>query len=261
MSLHPLALAGWVGIFVTAINLLPAGQLDGGHVFRALLGDKTHYLSYGIAFFLVVVGIFFYFGWLVFAFLVIFLGLRHPPPLNDISPLGWRRGLVGVAVAAILVSGFTLVPVAAQTGQLGHGTLTAVEIAPPPGYAIAGNLSVPITNQDLAPHGLVFAAQVTAAWANQTTPLNRSPLHSWAATSHWTFDLGGTTYTVSDSANATVPGGGGFYTLNASEQLPVTILYYNSQPAYAVTIVLTISEVCQPPGSGPVSFDFNLAPP
>lgn len=260
MSLHPLALAGWVGIFVTAINLLPAGQLDGGHVFRALLGDRTRYLSYGIALFLVTVGLFFYLGWLVFAFLVIVLGLRHPPPLNDLSPLGWRRGLIGVAVAAILVTGFTLVPVAAQSGAIGFGTPSSIGVTHP-GYAIAGNLSVPVVNQDLVEHGFIFSTQITTVWSNATTPLNASELRAWAATSNWSFSLGGSIYNVTDSANATAPGGGEYYAINGNNgQVAVAIFYGNTQPASQVQIVLTASEVCPPPGSGPQSVTFTLIP-
>lgn len=257
VSLHPLALAGWVGIFVTAINLLPAGQLDGGHVFRALLGDRTRYLSYGIALFLLTVGLFFYFGWLIFALLVILLGLRHPPPLNDLSPLGWRRGLVGVAVAAILVGGFTLVPVATQNGQIGFGTPSAVSLTAP-GYGIAGNLSVSVANQDLVEHGFVFSTQVTAVWSNRTTQLNASATAAWAASSNWSFNLGGTIYNVSSMANATAPGDMGFFPVNGNSQLPVIIFYGNAVAAYLVQITLTVSEVCPPPGSGPQSVPFSL---
>ncbi len=98
-SLSPLALAGWVGILVTAINLLPAGQLDGGHVFRALLGDRSRYLSYGVVALLLGIGLFFYTGWIIFAVLILFLGVRHPPPLNDQSPLDAKRYVVGACVA------------------------------------------------------------------------------------------------------------------------------------------------------------------
>lgn len=261
ISLHPLALAGWVGIFVTAINLLPAGQLDGGHIWRALLGDRTRYLSYGIAMFLVVVGLFFYLGWLVFAFLVILLGLRHPPPLNDFSPLGWRRGLVGVAVAAVLISGFTLVPVAAQTGQIGLGTPSAIPWAHAPGYSIAGNLTVPVQNQDLVPHGFVFATSVTGVTLANGSVLNASQRSAWAATSNWTFNLGGTLYFVNQSASATAPGGAGYYALNSTDTIPVEVFFGNPQPAQVVQFTFTASEVCPPPGSGPQSTTFSLVAP
>ena len=107
--MHPLAFAGWVGLFVTAINLLPAGQLDGGHVARALLGDRQHYLSWSAVIALFVMGTF-YFGWVIFGFLILMLGVRHPPPLNDLTRLDPLRKLVGVGAVAVLVLTFVPIP-------------------------------------------------------------------------------------------------------------------------------------------------------
>ncbi len=257
LSLHPLALAGWVGIFVTSINLLPAGQLDGGHVWRALFRDSTRYFSYAVAIFLLVIGLFFYFGWLVFAFLVIFLGLRHPAPLNDVSPLGWRRILIALGVVAILLVGFTLVPVAEQTGQLNPAAIAAHSLAPPPGYAVAGNLSVNVTNADPVPHGLVlFASVMSVVLANGSSPLNSTALERWASTSNWTFVIENVTYTVSNSANASVAGASGYITLNGLATLPISITYLNVVYAYSVSIALSVSEVCPAPSSGPASIAF-----
>lgn len=251
VSLDPLALAGWVGIFVTAINLLPAGQLDGGHVFRALLGDRTRILSYAIALFLIAVGFVFYLGWLIFALLVVVLGLRHPPPLNDLSPLGWRRGLVGVAVAAILVTGFTLTPVATQTGQIGLSNhVGSAWLPPPPGYAVAGNLSVNIENLDPVVHGFLFTSSVVAVWSNATTRLNGSAFAAWAATTNWTFRLGTTVYVVNSTANASVPGGDGYYPVGGYGNVSPVVFFGNRQSAYEVEFALSVSEVCPPPGSG-----------
>jgi Zn-dependent protease len=107
--LHPVAFAAWVGILVTAINLLPVGQLDGGHIARALLGNRTKYLSYGVAAFLVVLSLYFT-AWIIFAMLVLILGVKHPPPLNDISPLGTKRKIIGVLTFAVLVVSFVPQP-------------------------------------------------------------------------------------------------------------------------------------------------------
>lgn len=110
--MHPTAFAAWVGFLVTALNLLPVGQLDGGHVARALLGARAKYLSWVTVAILVAIG-FFYTGWLLFALLILFLGARHPPPLNDITPLDMKRKAVGVLAFLILVVAFVPVPMTA----------------------------------------------------------------------------------------------------------------------------------------------------
>lgn len=109
--LHPTAFAGWVGFFVTAINLLPAGQLDGGHVARALLGKNSRYLSYGAFFVLLAMGFIYFPSWLILAFLVLILGLRHPPPLNDLTGIRAGRKGLGLAVLVILVLSFVPQPI------------------------------------------------------------------------------------------------------------------------------------------------------
>lgn len=110
VALHPLAFAAWVGFFVTALNLLPAGQLDGGHVARALLGEKARYLSYAAVAALFVFS-FFYVGWAIIAILIVFLGVRHPPPLNDFTNLDLKRRFAGGFTVFILVFTFVLIPV------------------------------------------------------------------------------------------------------------------------------------------------------
>ncbi len=107
--MHPLEFAAWVGFLVTALNLLPFGQLDGGHIARALLGSRSKYLGYATIAILLGLGLY-YTGWLIFALFVFILGARHPPPLNDISPLGKKRALVGVLTFVLLVFAFVPVP-------------------------------------------------------------------------------------------------------------------------------------------------------
>jgi len=99
LTLNPIAFAGWIGLLITSINLLPAGQLDGGHIFRSLLGDKQKYAGY-IAVFVMI-----FTGWVFFAIIIIFLiGTNHPPPLNDEGSLDMkRRGLFIVAVSILIL--------------------------------------------------------------------------------------------------------------------------------------------------------------
>ena len=89
--IHPTLFAGWVGIFLTAVNLLPAGQLDGGHIARAILKEKHKYISWVVIF--VLAGLsFFYTGWLMFAIIILlFIGTQHQPPLNEITPIRYEK--------------------------------------------------------------------------------------------------------------------------------------------------------------------------
>jgi membrane-associated protease RseP (regulator of RpoE activity) len=111
-TIHPTLFAGWVGIFLTAVNLLPAGQLDGGHVARAILKDKHKYASWAVI--LVLAGLsFLYTGWLLFALLILLLiGTQHQPPLNEITRLDTRRKLLGLLILIIFIISFAPVPFA-----------------------------------------------------------------------------------------------------------------------------------------------------
>jgi membrane-associated protease RseP (regulator of RpoE activity) len=87
-----MAFAAWFGLFVTAMNLLPVGQLDGGHVMYSLLGPKARQLGLIMIGIMVLAGIFWWTGWLVWAMLTFFIvGPGHPPPLNDLVELGPGR--------------------------------------------------------------------------------------------------------------------------------------------------------------------------
>lgn len=102
--LSPLGFAGWLGLLVTALNLIPVGQLDGGHVAYALVGRRRAETLGWIAFFLLLaLGIFYWSGWLTWAILVFFLGgVKHEPALNELPAPGWRRRAVGVLAFVLL---------------------------------------------------------------------------------------------------------------------------------------------------------------
>jgi len=108
--IHPTLFAGWVGIFLTAVNLLPIGQLDGGHVARAFLKERHKYAGWAVIFLLIGLS-FIYTGWLMFAFIVLFLiGTQHQPPLNEIDPLDTRRKLIGILVLIVFIVSFAPIP-------------------------------------------------------------------------------------------------------------------------------------------------------
>lgn len=105
---HPSLMAGWFGLFVTALNLMPLGQLDGGHALHALFGRRTRWLR--LPLFAVCVALGFRFpGWWVLAALVLVFGLRHPPVLDEETPVG--RGRVAVALLVLLILVLCFVPV------------------------------------------------------------------------------------------------------------------------------------------------------
>lgn len=108
--LHPVAFAGWIGFFVTSLNLIPAGQLDGGHIAYAILGEKHRWLSKIMIGLLVLLGYFFQ-GWLVWAVLLFFLGTKHPPILFPEVPLDPRRKAIGLIALVIFILTFMPVPV------------------------------------------------------------------------------------------------------------------------------------------------------
>ncbi|OLC31388.1 MAG: hypothetical protein AUH31_02865 [Armatimonadetes bacterium 13_1_40CM_64_14] len=100
--MHPILYAGWIGLLVTSLNLLPSGMLDGGHVVRALLGARRHFIVSWLA----VLAAFALRYWLMAALLVVMLtGVRraHPGPLDDVSPVSPGRFVIAVVLLAIFV--------------------------------------------------------------------------------------------------------------------------------------------------------------
>jgi membrane-associated protease RseP (regulator of RpoE activity) len=110
VMLDPVAFAAWFGLLVTAFNLLPVGQLDGGHVLFALFGEKVRIVGFVFVGILLVMGLLLWEGWITWAILVFLLGVGHPAPLNDITPLSPRRRLLGAIVLLLLLLVFVPVP-------------------------------------------------------------------------------------------------------------------------------------------------------
>src|SRR3970282_2764728 len=105
LRVQPVGLAGWVGLFVTALNLFPVGQLDGGRIAYALFGVHHRKVSMGTFVALLARGVVTQsMNWIVWAGLLFFLiGFHHSPPLNDVTPLSAGRRVVGLACLVLLV--------------------------------------------------------------------------------------------------------------------------------------------------------------
>jgi membrane-associated protease RseP (regulator of RpoE activity) len=108
--LHPVARAAWVGVLATALNLLPIGQLDGGHILYAFFARRHRLLSRLFVGALIPIGIFYWPGWLFWAGFFFFFGLKHPPMICDPVELDPARRRLGVLALAVLLATFTLVP-------------------------------------------------------------------------------------------------------------------------------------------------------
>lgn len=108
--MHPVAFAGWIGLLVTALNLLPVGQLDGGHVAYALFPAHHRLISLACLGGLVIIGVAAWQGWLVWAGLLAILGIRHPPPADDWLPLDRRRQVLGALTIAVFLLSFSPMP-------------------------------------------------------------------------------------------------------------------------------------------------------
>lgn len=108
--LHPVAFAAWAGLLVTMINLIPVGQLDGGHVSYALLGRSAPRLGYAMVAAMVLWGGWLQLHgdqgggfWLTWGVINLLINRRHPSPLNDASKLDSGRILIGMAMVILFV--------------------------------------------------------------------------------------------------------------------------------------------------------------
>ena len=110
LDLHPFALAAWFGLFATAINLLPLGQLDGGHILYAVTGRLQRRLALPLWLALGLAGLFVWTGWLLWSVIVLLMGLYHPPVRDESVPLGTGRRLLALLALAIFVLAFMPVP-------------------------------------------------------------------------------------------------------------------------------------------------------
>lgn len=110
LVLHPVAFSGWIGLLVTSLNLLPASQLDGGHVAYAMFGSRQRTLAAGTVFFLIILGISGWTGWFIWAALLSILGISHPPVVYAWIPLDGKRKALGWIAFFILAITFMPAP-------------------------------------------------------------------------------------------------------------------------------------------------------
>lgn len=108
--LHPVARAAWAGLLATALNLLPIGQLDGGHILYALVGSYHRVLTKIFIVALIPLAWFYSWSWLIWAVLLFFFARRHPR-IYDESPVGAGRVVLGLVAFAILAVSFSASPV------------------------------------------------------------------------------------------------------------------------------------------------------
>ena len=110
LNLHPMALAAWLGLLATAINLLPLGQLDGGHILYAATGRLQRQLAFPLWLLLGLMG-FYWPGWLLWCVIVLVIGLYHPPVYDESEPLDRKRRILAWGALAMLILAFMPVPI------------------------------------------------------------------------------------------------------------------------------------------------------
>jgi len=109
IHLHPIAFAGWIGMFVTALNLIPIGQLDGGHIIFSLFPRQHGGL--GRIFFLALFPLgYFWAGWFFWAVMIALIGFKPAPLLDEMGELDTRHKVMGVVSAAIFLVTFIPIP-------------------------------------------------------------------------------------------------------------------------------------------------------
>ena len=107
---HPVSFAAWFGFLATALNLLPAAQLDGGHITYALFRRYHKWVSWAVVITLLPLAIFYWPGWFVWITLLLLLKLRHPPTIDDDIPLQPRQVILGIIGYVLLMLCFTPAP-------------------------------------------------------------------------------------------------------------------------------------------------------
>jgi membrane-associated protease RseP (regulator of RpoE activity) len=106
---HPVLVAGWVGLFITSLNLIPGGQLDGGHILYAISPRLHRGLTLILPMALILAGVFFWIGWILWGLLLFIPAMRHPRVPTD-QPLDRKRILLSAVALAVLGLTFSVAP-------------------------------------------------------------------------------------------------------------------------------------------------------
>ncbi len=101
---HPILTAAWMGLLITALNLIPAGQLDGGHIAYALSPGLHRVLSRVSVAVLVLAGVFFWVGWILWGLVLLMAGMTHPKVSRELPLRRWQKALAPVCVAILLLA-------------------------------------------------------------------------------------------------------------------------------------------------------------
>ena len=112
LLIHPIGYAGWVGLFITALNLLPIGQLDGGHILYGVFGEKSRAISRALIPLLMLLAIFYNVGWFVLVALLLIFGIGHPHPLDAETPLDGKRRVLAIVMLFVFAVSFVPAPFA-----------------------------------------------------------------------------------------------------------------------------------------------------
>ena len=205
----------------------------------------------------------FYTGWLFFGILILLLGVRHPPPLNDVSPLDTKRYLVGAFVVAVLLTGFVVVPIATppgtvslETGTIGYPTPTLL-------HPVQATVNYTVVNGDPVRHGYLVqasVANVSQRQGNSTVYLQGAALYNWEANATWTFFLPNGVIASLNGGSVTLPNYD-YLTIDGSAALPLTLAFADTGPATSVLLNLQALQLCAPSNGGVATNSVELVPP
>jgi membrane-associated protease RseP (regulator of RpoE activity) len=106
---HPVLIAGWIGLFITSLNLIPGGQLDGGHILFAFSSRLHRVLTGVLPMVLILAGLYYWAGWVLWGLILLFPAMRHPPVVYA-KPLSRSRVALGLIGLGILLCTFTPTP-------------------------------------------------------------------------------------------------------------------------------------------------------